>query len=349
MTFGAYCSLPNSGSISAYYDDTSAVCTPTLASYYANAGDNPTARMRDHLVGAASQFQLPSRILLAQSVQENGGPFGNWLQMGDADCQAFLDEFVTPRNTTGQNLSIATVQQADAINAAAAAWYLQTQCLPVLRYGSLWETLSAALSVYNAGFSNTGDNEGYGLSVLFLAYGDAYSQLSHLHYDGPQVATGPTGTQSRFNTGPTYGPIATPGFSVTSEAAYLPFGTNAAGRRILLFVGDERDYVNGLILQQYLYAQPTYIQAYLTADPLVAATSANAGGDFCVIAIGGAAVSKLEAAAQRHGDTLEEFLNFSSWDSSPNNGYIDASSSTYAGNFQKALKAVEDASQAGWS
>lgn len=352
MAFGASCSNANSGTIDAYYDPNSAVCTNTVASYYSPGGNNNTARMRDHILGSASSFPLPSNVLLAQASQENGGPNGNWFRIGTGDCTSFIDNFVDTYNATSNTMSVSDVQGIDSINAFAAAWYLKNTCVSYVASNkpsySDWQIMSGALSMYNAGANNTGYNEGYGLSVMFMALGDQYDTLSYTTYDGPQVPTSPTGTQSRYNTGSTYGPIYVPGFAVTLEKKYLPFGTNSSGRRVIILVADDKDIVNGLFIQRWLHNNG-YNEAYLTEDGYVAAESANAGADCCVICMGGAAVTKIQNTASSLGYNLTEFTSFSAWESSSANGYIDASGSTYLDNYDKGLSSVQSASSAGWS
>ncbi len=131
---------------------------------------------------------------------------------------------------------------------------------------------------------------------------------------------------------------------------YVPFGSNSQGKRVVILVGDDYDYVSGLFIQQWLYDSTSYVQAYLTRDAQVAVHSANLGvnGQWCVVAMGGAAVDNLQSAANSDGVSLTEFTSFSDWESSPNVGYIDCSGATYADNYNAGLTAVQQAARAGW-
>ncbi|MFX4303353.1 hypothetical protein ACOJUR_14010 [Alicyclobacillus tolerans] len=64
MAYGATsCSNPSNNTYDAYYLETAdPVCDQTIVSYYGASGDSEYARMRDHLIGAASQFNLPSMV-----------------------------------------------------------------------------------------------------------------------------------------------------------------------------------------------------------------------------------------------------------------------------------------------
>ncbi|MFX4303351.1 hypothetical protein ACOJUR_14000 [Alicyclobacillus tolerans] len=270
------------------------------------------------------------------------------------DSQSFIDSFVSPNNNTGLTMSVSDVENADSINAAAGAWYLKGNM-----GGSTvnWQNLSLALNQYNEGpndYMGNGYNNAYGLSVLFKAYGINYQNVPSVNYDGPYVATSPSGTQPRYNNASSgdwsYGPILTPSFTVESGLNYIPFGTNSQNRRVVILVGDDEDYVNGLFIQQWLYDSPSFVQAYLTRDAQIAVHSANLGvnGQWCVVAMGGAAVSNLQSTASNDGVNLTEFTSFSAWESSHNIGYIDCSGATYADNYDKGLTTVQQAANAGW-
>lgn len=137
---------------------------------------------------------------------------------------------------------------------------------------------------------------------------------------------------------------------MVSGLDYVPFGTNSQGRRVVILVGDDKDYVSGLFIQQWLYDQANYVQAYLTRDAQVAVHSANLATNrqWCVVAMGGAAVSNLQSAAESDGVSLTEFTSFSAWESSSDKGYIDCSGATYLDNYNKGLTAVQQAASAGW-
>ncbi len=147
MTYGSTsCSNPSNNTYDAYYLASSdPTCDPTIVTYYGSSGDTSYARMRDHLLGAASQFNLPSMVSLAQAIQENGGPLNDWMQLSSI-AQSFISSFVTPNNNTGLTMSSSYVENADSINAAAGAWYLANNL-----GGSTtpWENMSLALNQYN--------------------------------------------------------------------------------------------------------------------------------------------------------------------------------------------------------
>lgn len=354
MAYGASCSNPSNNTLSGilYSNDTTPVCDPTIWAYYDTSGDNANARMRDYLLGAASNWNLPTMVLLGQSIQERGGSESNWMQITDSDVFTdFVSDYVTPNNHTGQSGSSLNYINADSINAALAAWYLGTDCLNNAEendYAADWMTMSGALNNYNAGSTNAQGNYhyAYGLSVLFKAYGETYQNMS-ISYKGPYAATSLPGTQCRFNYGATSGTILTPSFTVPSSEQYTPYGTNSSGKQIVILVADVPDYVNGLFINQWLYEQANTRQAYLTKDANVAAYSAHSSDNYCVICMGGAAVTAIRNNS--FGYSLNEYTSFSSWYTRADGaGYIDASGATYEDNYNDGLDAVQAAVSSSW-
>lgn len=165
------------------------------------------------------------------------------------------------------------------------------------------------------------------------------------------MATGPSGTQCRANTGSAqvYAALPTPGFGVPIVQYYAPFGYNANGRRTVILVGSgaNEDYASGIIIEQWYYSSP-YPEAFLTADNYLAAQAATSPNN-CVICVGSPAVTAIQNAANYYGLSLESFSSFSAWESSPNAGYINCAGSTAAQSYNLGLTAAQQAASAGWA
>jgi hypothetical protein len=193
-------------------------------------------------------------------------------------------------------------------------------------------------------------NQAYALSVLWKAYGSGYASHSQTTYLGAFMATGPSGTQCRANTGSAqvYAALPTPGFGVPIVHYYAPFGYNANGRRTVILVGSRanEDYASGIIIEQW-YSIP-YPEAFLTAANYLAA-QAETSPNNCVICVGSPAVTAIQNAANYYGLSLESFSSFSAWESSPNAGYINCAGSTAAQSYNLGLTAAQQAASAGWA
>lgn len=213
------------------------------------------------------------------------------------------------------------------------------------------DLLRAVLNGYTAG--ETGATQpsegGYGYSVLFKAYGNTWSSADGTGYDGAYMATGPSGTQYEVGYRSVPTSIPTPDFAVSASTHDVPWGSDSstADRRILLFVTEDTAHASGIIIcQNFVQASPsrTAFPMVLT-DVAFAANSANQGSKYCVIAIGGAAVTALS----NEKATLHEYTDFSNWEAQGSGaGFIACGTTSGLTNYQNANTYANAAYDNGW-
>ena len=176
-------------------------------------------------------------------------------------------------------------------------------------------------------------NQAYAASVLWKAYGDAWSTASGTTWIGAYMATGPTSDTVQCalaspNSGVTKAAssYATPGFSVSSAKHLTPWGTNTNSKAVVLFVvpGDEEKYVAGIFVEQWL-AQNNKVGIMLTSaeefSAHTASESVSSGHDLLVIALGSDAATDL----QDQDSSLQEFSSIADWEDSSSAGFVYAS------------------------
>ncbi len=222
--------------------------------------------------------------------------------------------------------------------AGESMWYLHTL---LEQYGNLREGINAYNGIPYAEDEQSG---AYGVNVLWLAYGNAWASASGIDYIGQYMATGPSGTQMRLVTnGDSKLSVYEPGFSVPSQQWNSNYGTNSAGKRVLLLANgsDLVSYVDCLLVEQWLHTNG-YIQAFLTGVAAYSAYSSAEVNVDCVIAVGADAI----ATIKDQGYTLTQYSGFGDWEDGSglgNPGFIGATG--YSG----TLSVVEDACSNGWS
>lgn len=353
MAVACNCTNPMSGTVNAYYDGTNPLaCDDTGYNYFVINGTSARSYEADFVWGACSLFNLPAMVGISQVIQENGGHLNNWLQVGSGAVSDFSTSFMTPNNKTGTAFDTSITTSADSIDAAVAMWcLLQKMNTAASQCGySGNNQILAALNSYNTG-SSYSLNQAYAFSVMWKGYGSGYASHSQTTYLGAFMATGPSGTQCRANTGNalTYAALPTPGFGVPISQYYSPFGYNTNGKRTVILVGSgaNEDYASGVIMEQWYYSSP-YAEAFLTADSDLAAQAATSPA-VCVICVGGPAVTAIQNAANYYGLSLESFSSFSAWESSPNVGYINCAGSDASQSYSLGLTAAQQAASAGWA
>jgi hypothetical protein len=341
------CSNPTSGSKELYYDGVSSLaCDDTVYTFYGSS-DSLNARMADFLIGGASEFNTPAMVSLAMGIQENNGSGTNWMGVSTSVIDDFGSEFMATYNSTGQSFSTSDAQSSNAINAAVAMWYLRYCFNQMSSSYSGNDLLIAGINAYNEGVSAAGIQGAYAYSVLWKAYGNGWPNITSNAFSHSYMATGPSGTQARANTGATQAALPLPGFSVPNARVYGPIGVNSAGRRVIVLSATDGDYASGIIIEQWLQAN-SHVGCILTADASVAAYSAEvAGSPYCVICVGSEAVTAIQGV----GLSLAEYSSFSSWESGSgsNPGYISAAGSSTSASYSLGLSAVQSASAGGWS
>lgn len=314
----------------------------TLASFYAQGAE--WERMADYLVGSASQFNIRSPILLALGELEDGGPGNNWLQL-DSTAIANFQTYWAKYNATGvATPTTAQVTAIDSVNAAGAGrWYTQQNDCGYTN----WQGLLSRSSGYNSTCGCACPlTTAYGWTSLFLGYGDQYDTVDTMDYVGAFYVTGPTDTQHRYLLCGSSADLAVPGFSTTRITRTKPYGRNGSNLQIVLLTKDDTDYISALQVDINQY-NSGYVQPMVTDDALFAARSTQ---DFniCVIAVGGPAVTAINNACSTLGISCESFSDFSTWEASPNYGYVNAAGSDAANSYSKANTAANQASAAGW-
>jgi len=184
----------------------------------------------------------------------------------------------------------------------------------------------------------------YGYDILFLAYGDSYSTADGTTWSGAYMATGPDGEYPKISMSPTCDSasntsvsFATPTYSIPTSDYDKPYGRDSYGGRVMLLTQTDKDYASGLLLDQWCKNNGK-TQVMVLADVVMAATSAAAGSELCVIAVGSPAVSAIEA----ENSGLTPYANYADWysgrTSSP--GFINAAGATGYDSYHMAYEAV---------
>lgn len=332
------CSTLSAGPTSAQLQATSAgfVCENTLYAAFHGSSEGGSLgidREVNFLWGGCSFWSTPALVGLAQAIQEHGtsGLGNNWLQVEPGTISSFVADVITPNNKTPESFISSYAMTFDAINAQVAMWSLHNNLSYYAGQGySGHDQLLFALNGYNRGPSDAHLNQAYGASVLWKAYGDAWSTASGTSWNGAYMAAGPTSDTVQCalaspNPGVTKTPkgYATPGFPVPSTKYLSPWGTNTNNKAVVLFVapGDEEKYVAGIFVEQWL-AQNNKVGIMLTSaeefSAHTASQSVSSGHDLLVIALGSDAATDL----QDQDSSLQEFSSITDWENSASAGFV---------------------------
>ena len=306
-------------------------------------------RMADFLVGASAFRDIDSLLSLAIAGIEEGGPGGNWMQLGNGAISSFQTYWGNHNNTGQPTPTTSQIESLDSVNAAAGVWWLagESDC----GYTD-WEGAISKCSRYNGTCGCACPVEtAYGWTALFLAYGDAY-QVSSFAYRGSHYPISPTGTQSKYAsvdaTGKCYpsGYVNSPGFNVGTNVYATPYGRN--GKQIVLLAGNgvDGDYVSCLQININLQSSG-YMEAEVTGDATFAAHSTQ-DSSVCVIAVGAQAVTNINNACANLGLSCKSYSSFSQWQSGGGKGYINADGATGYDSYNLGDSAALSAGAAGW-
>ena len=193
------CSTLPAGPTSAQPQATSAgfVCENTLYAAFHGSSEGGSLgidREVNFLWGGCSFWSTPALVGLAQAIQEHGtsGLGNNWLRVGTSAISSFVRDVITSTNNkTGQSFISSYASSFDAINAQVAMWALRDWMNYYHNADGYTghDELIMALNGYNRG-TDAALNQAYAASVLWKAYGDAWSTASGTSWIGAYMATG---------------------------------------------------------------------------------------------------------------------------------------------------------------
>ncbi|MGF0008609.1 hypothetical protein ACQRBP_14975 [Eubacteriales bacterium SGI.150] len=309
--------------------------------------DNAHLLMRDYIMGACSQFNIASPVMLGMGIMESGGTGSNWMQVTySAAPSDFVSNFWDVHNKTGESAPTATeLKQIDALNAVLSAYWLTKGS----RGGKTnWEALGQLASAYN-GWGAASANSGitaYGWSTLFLAYGKNYSSISSYTYQGAQYSDKGTGLSSDIVTVYSTTPnptgaksIDVPTWTMVPKTLSYFSGGNPNGKQIILFAYTDNDYVSALnILLHFKRKSIKYggVITYpvVTRDLTLATNNAKNSGLSCVIAVGNNAHLALKGAGLTAYDSFSNLKRpgYIGFTSTGKTAYTDALAAAIAAN-----------------
>ncbi len=217
-------------------------------------------------------------------------------------------------------------------------------------YSGAHTRLVAAINGYRVGaYCDTPDiltDGAYAFDILFLAYGDTYSTADVTTWSGGYMATGPKGLYPKVGMGKCTSAsnvtvsFHTPTYSIPTDHYYKPYGRDNCRGLVMVLPQTDEDYASGTLMDQWC-KNNTKTQVMVLADTVMAATSAAAGTELCVIAVGSPAVTAIQA----QDSALVAYTSYTAWydNRTTNPGFIDASGATGYDSYVKGFNAVQNA------